>query len=67
VLIVRGGESDVFLEEDGKKLAAAFPRGRFVTVAGAGHTVQGDNPKGLVHEIRTFVSDTGVLDGRRTG
>ncbi len=67
VLIVRGGESDVFLDGDAKKLAAAFPRGRCVTVAGAGHTVQGDNPKALVHEIRTFVNNTGVLATQRTG
>ena len=47
-LVVRGGESDVFHEEDGIRLAQRLPRGKFVTVPKAGHTVQGDNPKDLV-------------------
>jgi pimeloyl-ACP methyl ester carboxylesterase len=54
-LIVRGGESDVFHEEDGVKLAQRLPKGRFVTVPRAGHTVQGDNPKDLVAELRQFL------------
>ncbi len=55
-LIVRGGESDVFAEEDGIKLAARLPDGKFVTVPRAGHTVQGDNPKDLVAELRRFLT-----------
>jgi pimeloyl-ACP methyl ester carboxylesterase len=55
-LIVRGGESDVFHEEDGVKLAARLPNGKFVTVPRAGHTVQGDNPKDLVAELRRFLT-----------
>jgi esterase len=55
-LIVRGGESDVFAEEDGIKLAARLPDGKFVTVPKAGHTVQGDNPKDLVAELRRFLT-----------
>ncbi|MBV9828786.1 MAG: alpha/beta hydrolase [Alphaproteobacteria bacterium] len=54
-LIVRGGESDVFHEEDGIKLAARLPNGKFVTVPRAGHTVQGDNPKDLVAELQRFL------------
>jgi esterase len=54
-LIVRGGDSDVFHEEDGIRLAQRLPDGRFVTVPNAGHTVQGDNPKGLVAELRRFL------------
>ena len=53
-LVVRGGESDVFHEEDGISLAQRLPAGRFVTVPRAGHTVQGDNPKDLVAELRRF-------------
>jgi esterase len=56
-LVVRGGESDVFHAEDGERLAASLPYGRFVTVPRAGHTVQGDNPKDLVMEIRRFLAD----------
>jgi esterase len=51
-LVVRGGESDVFHEEDAERLAARLPRGRHVTIPRAGHTVQGDNPKDLVAELR---------------
>ncbi len=54
-LVVRGGESDVFHEEDGVRLAERLPDGKFVTVPNAGHTVQGDNPKDLVVELRRFL------------
>ncbi|HEX3861747.1 MAG TPA: alpha/beta hydrolase [Stellaceae bacterium] len=56
-LIVRGGESDVFHEEDGIRLAQRLPDGKFVTVPRAGHTVQGDNPKDLVAELRQFLGN----------
>src|SRR5439155_380644 len=55
-LVVRGGESDVFHEEDGIRLAQRLPDGKFVTVPRAGHTVQGDNPKDLVTELRRFLA-----------
>ena len=55
-LVVRGGDSDVFHEEDGIRLAERLPHGRFVTVPRAGHTVQGDNPKDLVAELRRFLT-----------
>ena len=53
-LVVRGGDSDVFHEEDAVRLAARLPDGRHVTVPNAGHTVQGDNPKDLVAELQRF-------------
>ncbi|HTT80863.1 MAG TPA: alpha/beta hydrolase [Stellaceae bacterium] len=55
-LVVRGGDSDVFHAEDAERLAARLPNGRWVTVPDAGHTVQGDNPKGLVAELRRFLA-----------
>jgi pimeloyl-ACP methyl ester carboxylesterase len=55
-LVVRGGESDVFHEEDAERLVARLPHGRQVTIARAGHTVQGDNPKDLVAELRRFLA-----------
>jgi pimeloyl-ACP methyl ester carboxylesterase len=55
-LVVRGGDSDVFHAEDAERLAARLPNGRQVTVPNAGHTVQGDNPKGLVAELRRFLA-----------
>jgi pimeloyl-ACP methyl ester carboxylesterase len=56
VLIVRGGESDVFSDEDAERFASALPDARWVRVDGAGHTVQGDQPAALVREIRAFLA-----------
>ena len=56
-LVVRGAQSDVFHDEDAEKLASALARGRWVRVEGAGHTVQGDNPAGLLTELRTFLRE----------
>jgi esterase len=55
-LVVRGGESDVFHDEDAERLVARLPNGRWVKVPNAGHTVQGDNPKDLVAELRRFLA-----------
>jgi pimeloyl-ACP methyl ester carboxylesterase len=55
-LVVRGGESDVFHEEDKDRLVTRLPDGRGVTISRAGHTVQGDNPKDLVGELRRFLA-----------
>jgi esterase len=54
-LVVRGGESDVFHDEDAEKLAADLPDGRWIRIANAGHTVQGDNPKDLAAALREFL------------
>ena len=54
-LVVRGGESDVFHDEDAERLASALPDGRWVKIPHAGHTVQGDNPKDLVAAMRDFL------------
>jgi esterase len=54
-LVVRGGESDVFHDEDAARLATGLPDGRWITIPKAGHTVQGDNPKDLVAALREFL------------
>jgi esterase len=54
-LVVRGAESDVFHQDDAERLAKNFPDGRQITIAQAGHTVQGDNPKDLVAALRDFL------------
>ena len=54
-LVVRGGESDVFHDEDAERLAAGLPDGRWIKIPNAGHTVQGDNPKDLVGALRGFL------------
>jgi len=58
-LIVRGAQSDVFHAEDAESLAERLPRGQLVTIARAGHTVQGDNPKDLTAELRRFLGGAG--------
>jgi pimeloyl-ACP methyl ester carboxylesterase len=58
-LVIRGAESDVFHDEDAEKLVARLKNGRWAKVPRAGHTVQGDNPAGLVAELRKFFSEIG--------
>jgi pimeloyl-ACP methyl ester carboxylesterase len=59
-LVVRGGRSDLFMDEDAEKLATSVPNGRWVRVENAGHTVQGDNPKGLVDALNGFFAEVGI-------
>lgn len=54
-LVVRGAQSDVFHDEDAERLAGRLRQGRWVRVEGAGHTVQGDNPAGLLVALREFL------------
>jgi esterase len=56
-LVVRGAQSDVFHDEDAERLAGALGRGRWVRVENAGHTVQGDNPAGLLTELHAFLGE----------
>jgi pimeloyl-ACP methyl ester carboxylesterase len=56
-LVVRGALSDVLLDEDAESFAAALPHGRWVRIEGAGHTVQGDNPRGLHAELERFFAE----------
>src|SRR5262245_20414372 len=56
-LVDRRAQSDVFHDEDAERLAARFRHGRWVRVEGAGHTVQGDNPAGLLVQLRAFLAE----------
>jgi esterase len=58
-LIVRGGDSAILSEEHARRFAQAIPRGRWITIAGAGHNVQGDQPKALVEALRGFLDEIG--------
>jgi esterase len=59
-LVVRGEESDVFLDEHAERFAQALPNGRWERVERAGHTIQGDNPRGLVDTLRRFLVDPAI-------
>ena len=43
------------IERTEARLVARLPDGKRVTIPRAGHTVQGDNPKDLVAELRRFL------------
>lgn len=55
--LVLGGRSEWTTPEGGKRLAAVIPDCRIVTIPGAGHTIQGDQPKALAKELRAFWSE----------
>jgi esterase len=59
-LVVRGAESEVLPEEEAAAFAGRLRNGRWTTVQGSGHTIQGDNPVGLVHVMREFFGEIGA-------
>jgi pimeloyl-ACP methyl ester carboxylesterase len=56
-LVVRGAQSDVFHDEDAERLTGRLRQGRWVRIERAGHTVQGDNPAGLLVSLRAFLDE----------
>ncbi len=56
-LVVRGALSDFITDADAARFAERLPDGRWTRVEGAGHTVQGDNPRGLVEALRSFFEE----------
>ncbi len=56
-LVLRGAHSDVLTDASAARFAKALPAGRWVRVEGAAHTVQGDNPRGLVEALRPFLRE----------
>ncbi|MGO9266355.1 MAG: alpha/beta fold hydrolase [Candidatus Binataceae bacterium] len=59
-LILRGDRSDVFSDENASKFAKALPHGRWLKVPNAGHTIQGDNPAGLLDALNPFIKEIGL-------
>ncbi len=55
VLVVRGGESDILAPETAARLATLV-HAEIRTVAGAGHSVMGDNPSGFLAAIEPFLA-----------
>jgi esterase len=53
-LVIRGADSEIFASADAERFANALARGTLVTVPAARHSVQTDNPKGLVAAIEAF-------------
>lgn len=61
--VIRGGESRVLSPAAAAALADRLPGGRWVEVAGAGHTVQGDQPAAFVEAIRPFLAEITAREG----
>ncbi len=57
-MLVLGSTSGVVTEEDVAEFRRRQPTTRVETVAGAGHSVQGDRPVDLAHLISDFVFGT---------
>ena len=55
VLVVRGAESDILAPEAAERLAG-IAHAEVRTVAGAGHSVMGDNPTGFLAAVEPFLA-----------
>ncbi len=59
-LLVRGAESNVLAEETVSRFLAEVPGSEASVVAGAGHSVMGDNPEGFLEAVRPFLARHGL-------
>jgi pimeloyl-ACP methyl ester carboxylesterase len=50
-----GTESDILAPDAAQRMVDAIPHGQLATVAGAGHSVMGDNPEGFYQAVKTFL------------
>jgi pimeloyl-ACP methyl ester carboxylesterase len=64
-LVVRGGDSQILREEDARRFAEAIPNGRWLAIARAGHSVQGDQPKALIEVLRGFLEELQIRGSGR--
>jgi pimeloyl-ACP methyl ester carboxylesterase len=56
-LLIRGAESDVLSQDVAERAAREMQRTRLMVVAGAGHSVPGDNPDDFTAAVREFLGD----------
>jgi pimeloyl-ACP methyl ester carboxylesterase len=59
VLLVRGAESPMITDAGVERFRREARYGRVATVAGAGHSVMGDNPAGFLAAVRPFLARAG--------
>ena len=59
-LLVRGAESPILTREGTDRFLALVPGSRMVEVAGAGHSVMGDNPAGFLAAVAPFLGRHGA-------
>jgi pimeloyl-ACP methyl ester carboxylesterase len=55
-LLVRGADSPILSKRSGERFAAEIAGSEVVEVAGAGHSVMGDNPTGFLEAVRPFLA-----------
>jgi pimeloyl-ACP methyl ester carboxylesterase len=55
-LVVRGSDSDVFPAETMQQMEEIIPGCETVTISGAGHLVQGDNPADFVTAVNKILT-----------
>jgi pimeloyl-ACP methyl ester carboxylesterase len=56
-LLLRGARSDSLSDATAAEFTSALPNGRWEIVPDAGHTIQGDNPRGLLAALELFLSE----------
>jgi pimeloyl-ACP methyl ester carboxylesterase len=59
-LLVRGAESPAVSPEAAERFLRDVRRSTLVTVAGAGHSIMGDNPAGFLAAVRPFLRRVGA-------
>ena len=59
-LLVRGAESPILTDEGTARFLRTVPGSRAAEVAGAGHSVMGDNPAGFLAAVAPFLARHGV-------
>jgi pimeloyl-ACP methyl ester carboxylesterase len=59
-LVVRGGDSEVFMENTALRMVETMQACTFVTVPDAGHTVPQDNPAGFLTKLDPFLWGQGL-------
>ena len=57
VLVVRGGNSNVFTAEAGERLVGTLPDARLVTVPNCGHNVHSQNTPGFLAAVKPFLEE----------
>lgn len=55
-LMMRGGESTSITTEFSKKVALTLPKGQFVEIPGAGHSIMLDKPAEFTAAVRSFLA-----------
>jgi pimeloyl-ACP methyl ester carboxylesterase len=59
-LLVRGAESPILARETAERFSRELPGAAVAEVAGAGHSVMGDNPAGFLGAVRPFLARHGL-------